>query len=1301
MSDEYPSLHIEGGLISAEVLADIREEKTPGQRGVDFSGEKDQKLLDLVSAAWGDAQERWILFQKQVGRLSETDMGTTQTRAWVSDFLTLLGFDLVRLQHLIEQDEKKYHISHRAGMDPNAPPVHIVGYRQSPDRRPDSGPSLMAPHSMVQDFLNNAEELWGIVTNGLVLRLLRDSHLMKRQAYIEFDLEEIFTGDRFPDFYLLYRLVHVTRFPKGVADTESCLLEQYHRLSIEQGGRVRDGLRNGVEQALVLLANGFLSHPANTAFAADAAAGKIDPTDLYRQLLKIVYRLLFLMVCEERGLISSDPVYKKQYSINRLRTLIQHRGAYSHHTDLWTGLVTQFRLFSDEKLGNVIGVPPLNGELFAQQGTALVNDLLITNDSLLNAIWNLGMYQEEIKQGRKKVYGPWRRVNYGALDVEEFGSVYESLLDLQPVFLPTVSGTTAFQFSAGTERKSTGSYYTAPELVNELIQSALVPVIEDRISGKKKNEEKESALLSISVCDPACGSGHFLLAAARRIGRELAKVRSGDEEPSPQANREAIRDVITHCIYGVDKNPLAVDLCRVALWLEGHTAGKPLTFLDHRIRCGDSLVGVFDLSVLDSGIPDEAYKPVTGDDKQVAKEFKARNKTERMHRSLSSFDHSLESVSSIRRKMLSIPENSPADVRAKADAFRQYQTEGSSWCKDATACHLWTAAFFADLKPENVSKIPTTATIREYLSGGGVTDAVKYAREIGKNFKFFHWPLEFPEVFAKGGFDCVLGNPPWERVKLQQEEFFRSRDPAIADAPNKAARERLIKELPKNNPSLFGAYESAVHEAEGSSLFLRLSKRFPLTGVGDVNTYAVFTELSRLLISSYGRAGIIVPTGIATDATTAPFFADLMMTQQITSLFDFENHGIFESVDSRFKFCSVTMNGRDVPNNGSSFAFFLHSVDELRENDRVFSLTPHDISLINPNTGNCPIFRNRMDAEIVKGVYSRVPVLVDEKRDDGDPWGVKFLRMFDMSGDSHLFRTREQLELQGGVLEGNVFIVDGERWLPLYEAKMFHQYNHRFGTYAGNYKRGFSSLPKTTPMEHADPDHVVMPWYWVEEREVQQRVNNGQRWVIGFRDIARSTDERTGIFSVLPWSGINHKAPLLFLNKSGVNYGILLSKINSLPLDYILRQKIGGTSFSFFILKQLPVLPPSTYTPELQSFILPRVIELTYTAWDLEPFAQDILSEIGPETWNQYFPDNPLEEGRPHPFRWDEGRRAVLRAELDALYAKLYGLTNPELEYILTTFPVLEKNEIREFGEYRTRRLVLEAWERMEEKNEF
>ena len=212
-------------------------------------------------------------------------------------------------------------------------------------------------------------------------------------------------------------------------------------------------------------------------------------------------------------------------------------------------------------MASVLGLPVLNGDLFATQA---IDGCTITNRDLLDALWRLTWYQE----GATSVP---RRVNYAALDVEELGSVYESLLEFHPAVDMDHAGRPGFRFVTGSERKTTGSYYTPPELVGELIKSALEPVISDRLSSCTKKEARRKALLSIRVCDPACGSGHFLLAAARRLGRELARVDTGEDEPAPERVREAIREIVSHCIYGVDKNPLAVDLCRVALWLESHT----------------------------------------------------------------------------------------------------------------------------------------------------------------------------------------------------------------------------------------------------------------------------------------------------------------------------------------------------------------------------------------------------------------------------------------------------------------------------------------------------------------------------------------------------------------------------------------------------------------------------------------------------------------------------------------------------------------------------------------------------------
>ena len=340
-------------------------------------------------------------------------------------------------------------------------------------------------------------------------------------------------------------------------------------------------------------------------------------------------------------------------------------------------------------------------------------------------------------------------------------------------------------------------------------------------------EAQIAALLAIRVCDSACGSGHFLLASARRIGRALAQVATGEDEPSPEAVRHWTREAIIHCIYGVDKNPLAVDLCKVALWIEGFSEGKPLTFLDAHIKCGDSLVGVFDLKVLDAGIPDEAFDPVTGDDKAVARELKRRNKRERDGQLGLVFQEEQAALDEAVRQwqaQLDSPEDTPAQVRQKQAAYRKLQQQEDA---QRTACDLWTAAFFTPLTAENVAAgaIPTTATLQDYRRQPGAADprVVAHARALAVRNQFFHWPLEFPHVFAAGGFTVMLGNPPWERIKLQEQEFFAARDPEIAAAPNKAARQRLIDALEKTNPGLAREFETAKHTAEAQSRFVRSS----------------------------------------------------------------------------------------------------------------------------------------------------------------------------------------------------------------------------------------------------------------------------------------------------------------------------------------------------------------------------------------------------------------------------------------------------------------------------------------------
>jgi hypothetical protein len=1321
MTTRFPCLNIEGGLFASDLIDQIGDGTVQGQKPADFKLSPRTYLTDEIAAVWTDARSFWTAFQHRLERLSQEDTGTSITRdQWMIPLLSLLGYELTYTSRAAEADGQTYAISHRAGPDENAPPVHIVGCRQSLDRRPESGRPRLAPHSLLQEYINRTEHLWGIATNGYTMRLLRDSQLIRRQAYIEFDLKQMLESEKFADFALLYRLLHRTRLPSGVEDASECLLERYHSITIEQGGRVRDHLRDGVEEALKILANGILHHPRNQDLRERSKNGELNPHSFYQQLLRLIYRFLFLMVAEERNLVTENQAYRDHYSISRLRHLSELRPAYSDHEDLWIGLQTTFRLFQDEQLGKMLGVPPLNGDLFNTSQTPDLQGVSVANREFLTAIWDLSMYRENEKS-------PWRRINYAALDVEELGSVYESLLDFQPVFVER-DGKPTFDLAYGMERKSTGSYYTAPELVNELIKSALVPVLEERLKEAKSPREKERIILNLKVCDLASGSGHFLLAAARRLGRELAKIRTGDDEPAPEQMRLAIRDVITHCIYGVDKNPLAVDLCKVALWMEGHAKGKPLTFLDHRIRCGDSLIGVLDLKALEQGIPDEAFDPVTGDDKQVARSLKKQNCSEREGQRSLPFEAKKEITSLLDayQPLRELPDDIPEQIRRKVEAYQKIQSHGSKWWQDNTACHLWTAAFFAELTQENSKnyRIPTTETLRRYLE----TYAID-GRQIGNSWAiaqkhhFFHWPLEFPEVFfgekhpegiegSLGGFDVVLGNPPWERIKLQEQEFFASRDPEIARAPNKTARERLIQQLSEQNPSLWLEFKDAKHSAGAQSKFLRDSSRFPLTARGDINTYAVFAELARSLINPEGKVGIIVPTGIATDDTCKYFFGDLVEKNALVSLFDLENRdALFPSVHRSYKFCLFTFRGRaDMAIQPAEFVFFSTRAEQIKEEIRRFTLSPGDFRLINPNTLTCPVFRTKTDAELTKKIYEHVPVLINEKTHE-NPWGIIFRRIFDMNKIEVLEICQQRFE-------------DG--FVPMYEAKMFHQFDHHWASYQD------MKIHDLMVSEKVESTLTVKPRYWIPKTEVKVHIESlwNRKWLLGFRNITRTTDERTVITSVLPQVGTDFSIRLLFPKANPINLTFLISNFNTITFDYLARQMLGGVNFSDYITKQLPVLPPEHYSSFCVTFIPCRVLELVYTAWDIKQFADDVWSDADDNLktalksqWeaNRAATDgniwNPPEwveiakDGIPlPPFKWDKNRRAVLRAELDAYYAKLYGLTRNELRYILDpndvygpdfpgeTFRVLKEKEEKQYGEYRTRRLVLEAWDKLVQK---
>lgn len=528
----------------------------------------------------------------------------------------------------------------------------------------------------------------------------------------------------------------------------------------------------------------------------------------------------------------------------------------------------------------------------------------------------------------------------------------------------------------------------------------------------------------------------------------------------------------------------------------------------------------------------------------------------------------------------------------------------------------------------------------------------------------------------------------------------------------------------------------------------------------------------RALLKPDGRAGIIVPTGIATDDTNKFFFEELLKKGELISLYDFENReALFPSVHKSYKFSLLTFEKRvnPYPNKPFKLVFFATRIEHLKEGQKNLTLTYKDIEKINPNTLTLPVFRTKQDAELTKYIYSKIPVLINEK-EKSNPWKIKFLRMFDMSNDSHLFKTSEELLSKGFEKMGNRFVKDKEIYLPLYEAKMIWLYDHRYGTFEGVSSRSNTSLPTPDEKKHQNPFYLVQPWYWVNLKDIRIRLENLKNlWLTVYRNITNATNERTTIFSSMPLSGIGGSLHMnLFPSSDQKKFYLacFVSNISSLVFDWVARQKVSGVNFSLFYFKQLPVLPPSFYKPKDIVFILPRVLELVYTAWDVKPFADEIWNSAPEELrtligkqweenanetgghdwmlpeWISAYPEieRDPKRGIPFPpFKWSESRRATLMAELDAYYAILYGLSRKQLRYILDphdltpkeledildpkeeilnpledeeyhqrasesnfpgeTFRVLKNKEIQKYGEYRTRRLVLEAWDRLKKEN--
>lgn len=1303
-TQEFQTLRSEGGLLPPDLLRRVIDPRgnLKGTRPEDYGLPQGERLSEVITQSWNRLRRHWSEFRAAAAKLPEGEAGTGLTNdKWSLPLLRELGFGLLPTSASPEIAGRTYAISRFFG----SVPIHLVGCALSLDRRAAGvrGAAGGNPHGLVQEVLNRSpDHLWGIVGNGLRMRILRDNQALSRQSFLEFDLEAMFSAEAYSDFVLLWLVAHATRFaPRDGNRIESCWLEEWTKEAQEQGTRALKDLRGSVERALQVLGEGFTSHPKNTDLRESLRSGSLLVADFHGQLLRVVYRLIFLFVAEDRTLEGqpllhpredSDAArlarerYAAHYGTARLRELAgKIKG--SRHGDLWRQFQILVGALSGEPAFEAtrrsLALPALGSFLWSPGSTSALNGSELTNHDLLEALRHLAY----TRQGQVL-----RPVDYMNLGAEELGGVYESLLALTPQISADGARFTFAEF-AGNERKTSGSYYTPDSLVQCLLDSALDPVVEEAIKGKS-GAEAEQAILGLKVCDPAVGSGHFLVGAAHRLARHLSRVRAlaqGESEPSPLLYQHALRDVIGRCLYGVDLNSMAAELCRVSLWLEALEPGKPLSFLDHHIRVGNSLLGTTP-ELIAGGLPEGAFSPIEGDDKKACTELKKRNRAESKGLGSLFVAEDAERAEALRSAAKAVDEmddDTPERLARKAESFAEAQKR-YDYVAAKRLADAWCAAFvirkhfpplannpqFADTKPFGI----TQGHLGDLAQGRDLpAELATETERLARQYQFFHWHLAFPEVFAQGGFDCVLGNPPWERVKLQEQEFFALRDERIANAPHAAARKKLIAQLPTTNAALWRDWSAASRVAEGESLLIRHSGRYPLCGKGDVNTYAIFAEQNRSMLGPCGRAGFIVPTGVGTDDTTKEFFSNLMSRQHLAAFYGFENEGkLFEAIDHRVNFCLLVLSR--VPVSAPQFSAFVRHPELLRDSERVYRLTADDIAVLNPNSRTAPVFKTRRDADISLAMYRRAGVLLRDLDDEGNPWDVRFMSMFHMANDSRLFRVAR--ELDADAVESK-----GDGYLRLYEAKMVYHYNHRFGDFsllqAGERNH---ILPQVPEGQLQDPSYVTAPRYWVEENEVAQRVRGvwTHRWFLGWRDVtdARSS-VRTVIPCLIPFAAVSGKFPLILSSRSDLP--ALYANLASFVLDYAGRQKIGGVSLPMFIMKQLPVLRPDVYdhrapwaTCSARDWILPRVIELSYTAWDLQFFARDVGYD-GP------------------PFRWDRERRFLLRCELDAAFFHLYGISRTDTNYVMDTFPIVRKNDEKTHGDFRTKRVILEIYDAMQE----
>ena len=1202
------------------------------------------------------------------------------------------------------------------------------------DRRSGRRGEETAPSTQMLRYLRRVDDLttgklrWGILTNGARWRLYYQGARSVSEQFFEVDLaalldlpghnDGLFAVTEAERHHWLKVFVLVFRreaFLAGPTDPRT-----FHQRAIEEGRFYEERVAASLS-ALV-----FEEVFPKLARAIAAAAPEAPLPDVREASLVLLYRLLFILYAEDRDLL---PVRNTSYDDYALREKV--RGDIGHrkdHNDIFSASAARYWSVIDDLCRAIdkgdpsIGLPPYNGGLFDRQRVPLLANIRIADAVMADVIDVLSF--EQSPNGR-------RYINYRDLGVQQLGSIYERLIEHEIVR----DGGEIIVRPNVFARKGSGSYYTPDDLVALIIKETIEPLVQlriddfnvrnsepdtsqlpaDRRIGRLKQVDPAEKLLELKVCDPAMGSGHFLVNLvdhlADRVITAMADAEATvDDYISPLTERiDTIRNtiidnaekrgwtinaeqlddrhivrrmVLKRCVYGVDKNPMAVELAKVALWLHTFTVGAPLSFLDHHLRCGDSLFGSWVRASIDRAA-EHGGLFLEGPVKRAMRAAAPMQILEGLtdaeiaetHRSADVFTEIEE---------MTAPLNAFLTMVHAFDWLNIHDRD------DKAALGDYFIGIFGDPIDIASSKVEVST---ETEGGERFVGLLKKARQILDDERFLNWQVAFPGVWSEwgsegltGGFDAVIGNPPWDRMRVEPVEWFAVRRREIAMAARAADRKRMVAALRACGDPLAAEFDNALSRAEAAAQIARTCGDYPLLAFGELNLYALFVERAMALVKPDGMVGLLTPSGIGSDKTAARFFKGVSTEGRLQALYDFENKKVFfPDVHASFKFCVFVASPSPVED-PARCAFYLHSVAELDAPERCFPLTAEDFSRVNPNTGTAPIFRSRRAADLTTAIYGRIPVLVDRSSGgEVKAWPVKYTRMFDMSNDSGLFRTREELEEEEGAypVGGNRFASPSGDWVPLYEGKMVQTFDHRAASVVVNLENQHRpAQPEPATLEqHRNADWFPDPQFWVLQSETSFQT---VPYLLAFKDVTAPTNIRSMIAALIPSSGVGNTLPIISTDgHAAVDAALLLANFNAVPFDYVARQKIQGQHLNWYIVEQLPVVPPARYEatrfgPKTAGGIVREaVLELTYTAHDMAPFARDMgyVNKAG--------------RVKP-PFTWDDARRLHLHAKLDAVFFHLYGVTDrDDIRYIYSTFPIVERHETIVHGCYYSRDLCL------------